>query len=106
MARRKVFEKTEEFRDKYRYRAGIEATISYYEKKTAASLKATGVNILRAATFKNGKNRDNGPTLSSLRPVLELYNIVKELLSSIMDDLRRMIRQSYICNQLPAKYTP
>ncbi len=118
LARRRAYERTDAFRERYRFRAGAEATMSYFDRKTgvkrlrvrgigavtcAAFLKATGVNILRAATFKNRKNRDNGPVLPSLQSVLGLFNVVKELLSSTMDDLGRMIRQSYIGNQLPAK---
>jgi len=104
-ARRRVYERTSEFPERYRYRAGAEATMSYYDRKTGvkqlrvrgikavsccAFLKATGVNILRAATFKNRRNRDNGPSLPHLQPILGLFNIVKELLASTMDDFRRM----------------
>ena len=120
LAKRRANERTEQFLERYRYRAGSEATNSYMDRKTGVKrvrmrgikavscsvfLKATAVNILRAATFKNRKIRDNGPSLPSIQPVLELFNVVKELVSSTMDDLRRMIRQLCIDNRLRVKTT-
>ena len=67
LAERRVREETPEFRDRYRFRAGIEGTISAYEARTGvkqlrvrgfeavrfcAILKATGVNIFRAAVVR------------------------------------------------------
>lgn len=64
LARRRAREKTDEFREKYRWRAGVEATMSRYKSQTgverlrvrglaavrfAATLKALGLNILRCA---------------------------------------------------------
>ncbi len=120
LAMRRAYERTAEFQDKYRFRAGIEATMSYLDRKTevkqlrvrgikavscCAFLKAAGVNILRSATFKNRKIRDNGPDPSGVYPVSGLIDAVKELLSSTMDDLRRMIRQLCIDNRLPVNTT-
>lgn len=68
LARRRAKEKTEAFREVYRFRAGAEATMSDLDRITrikhlrvrgmrqvrlAAVLKATGLNILRATTFRN-----------------------------------------------------
>jgi hypothetical protein len=67
LAERRAREQTPEFRDRYRYRAGIEGTISAYEARTGvkqlrvrgleavrfcATLKATGVNIFRATAVR------------------------------------------------------
>jgi hypothetical protein len=64
LAERRAYEKTDEFRRRYRWRAGIEATMSRYKSLTgsgrvryrglsrvtfAATLKALGLNIHRAA---------------------------------------------------------
>jgi hypothetical protein len=72
LSRRRAQEKTEEFRDVYRYRAGAEGTMSDLDRMTglkhlrvrgmpqvrvAAVLKATGLNILRAMAFKNRLRR-------------------------------------------------
>lgn len=70
LAERRAREQTREFRDRYRYRAGIEGTISAYEARTGvkqlrvrgfeavrfcATLKATGVNIFRATAVRRDR---------------------------------------------------
>jgi len=70
LARRRVYERSEEFNDRYRWRAGIKATMSEYDRRTGvkklrvrgikavqfcAKLKALGVNIFRAAAFRAAK---------------------------------------------------
>lgn len=72
LARRRANEKTSAFRDLYRYRAGVEATMSDLDRvsgtkklrvrgmravKMAIILKATGLNILRATAFKLRRRR-------------------------------------------------
>jgi hypothetical protein len=72
LARRRAQERTAAFREAYRYRAGAEATMSDLDRCTgikhlrvrgmvavrvAATLKATGLNILRATAFRCGKKR-------------------------------------------------
>ena len=67
LAQRRAYEQTEEFKDQYRWRAGVEATMSEYDRRTgvkhlrvrkfkavrfAAVLKATGLNIFRAAAVR------------------------------------------------------
>jgi hypothetical protein len=66
-AMRRQYENSEEFKDQYRWRAGVEATMSEYDRKTgvkhlrvrglkavrfSATLKALGVNIFRAAKVR------------------------------------------------------
>ena len=63
LAKRKAYEQTEEFKDRYRWRSGVEATMSEYDRRTgvkhlrvrglksvrySATLKAVGINIFRA----------------------------------------------------------
>ncbi len=72
LARRRAKEKTEAFRERYRFRAGAEGTMSDLDRITnikhlrvrgmpqvrlAAVLKATGLNILRATAFRNRLKR-------------------------------------------------
>ena len=67
LAERRAYENTEEFKDIYRYRAGVESTMSSYDRLTGvkrlrvrglkavrfcATLKALSVNIFRAAAFR------------------------------------------------------
>jgi DDE family transposase/transposase-like protein DUF772 len=71
LAQRRAFEKTEEFKDRYRWRAGVEATMSELDRRTGikhlrvrgfkavrfcAVLKAAGLNILRAAAVRKAAN--------------------------------------------------
>jgi len=72
LSRRRTKEKTEAFREAYRFRAGVEGTMSDLDRVTgikhlrvrgmrpvrvAAVLKATGLNILRASAFRTGKRQ-------------------------------------------------
>jgi len=76
LALRRSREATPEFRDTYRYRAGIEAAISQVDRLTgikhlrvrglaavsfAAFLKAAGINILRAAAFRIQEKLEHTP---------------------------------------------
>jgi len=74
LAQRRACEKTPEFREVYRFRAGIEGTMSQTDRKTGlkhlrvrglaavsfcSTLKAVGMNILRAVAFKNSQSEQN-----------------------------------------------
>jgi hypothetical protein len=67
IAKRREYEQTDQFKDRYRWRAGVEATMSEFDRKTgvkrlrvrglkavrfSAVLKAAGVNIMRAAAAR------------------------------------------------------
>ena len=67
LAKRRIHEQSAEFKDRYRWRAGVEATMSEYDRRTGvkhlrvrvlkavkfcAILKALGVNIFRAAALR------------------------------------------------------
>ena len=83
LARRRKQEQTPKFKERYRYRAGAEATMSDLARVTglkhlrvrgmlqvrlAATLKATGLNIRRAAAFRSRGGRPksgNNPPLSN-----------------------------------------
>lgn len=70
LAQRKRYEESSEFKDRYRYRAGVEATMSEFDRRTgvkhlrvrgmkavcfAVIMKAIGLNIFRAARHRNVK---------------------------------------------------
>ena len=82
LLRRRAFELTAEFHEQYRYRSGIEATNSEIARRTGikklrirglakvdycVKLKASGLNILRAAAYRR---RKGGQTLGILPPFL------------------------------------
>ena len=67
IARRRIYEQSDQFKDRYRWRAGVEATMSEYDRRTGvkhlrvrglkavkfcATLKALGINIFRAAALR------------------------------------------------------
>ena len=67
IAMRRIEEQTDRFKERYRWRAGVEATMSEFDRKTGVkhlrvrglkavkfcvTLKALGVNIFRAAAFR------------------------------------------------------
>jgi len=68
LAKRRKKEQSEEFKDRYRWRAGVEGTISEYDRRTgvkhlrfrgfgavrfAATIKAAAINIFRATVVRN-----------------------------------------------------
>jgi transposase len=74
LLRRRAFEQTAEFHEQYRYRSGIEATNSEIARRTGikklrirgldkvdycVKLKASGLNILRAAAYRRRKGGQN-----------------------------------------------
>ena len=74
LAKRRTHEKTPAFQEVYRFRAGIEGTMSQLDRRTGlkylrvrglvsvsfcATLKAAGINILRAVAFKNSETEGN-----------------------------------------------
>lgn len=93
LVHRRIFERTEEFKERYRFRAGVEATMSQIDRRTgikqlrvrgmkavsfAATLKATAINILRAAAHRKRKNKGKSPCVSPFESTIELIRIVKE----------------------------
>jgi hypothetical protein len=70
IAQCRIFERSKKFKDRYRWQAGVEATMGEYDRRTSvknhrvrgikavrfcAALKALGVNILRAAAVRAAK---------------------------------------------------
>jgi len=106
LARRRVKEKTAAFRETYRYRAGIEGTMSDLDRLTgikhlrvrgmtqvrvATTLKATGLNILRSAAFRIRKRRryaGNHGVDSAIRTIMWS---VKERFCDLLSHLRQAL---------------
>lgn len=99
IAHRRAYEKTPQFQDRYRWRAGIEGTMSEYKRRTGvgklrvrglkavrycAKLKALAINIFRATTFQKAnqaKEVCNSAPASAKIPIIlffkELFFAVK-----------------------------
>ena len=67
LAKRRTYEQSDDFKDRYRWRAGIESTMSEYDRRTGvkhlrvrglkavkycATLKALAINIFRATAVR------------------------------------------------------
>jgi hypothetical protein len=93
LAVRQQMETSDAFIETYRWRAGIEATMSQYNALTGvkhlrvrgmmavrycATLKAIGLNILRAVAVRKARNSSQGGAMSGLLPKLTPFPFVKE----------------------------
>lgn len=100
LARRRVYEESAEFRDRYRFRAGIEGTMSQLDRLTgiknlrvrgmssvsfAAYLKAAGINIIRAAAHQN---RETEGKPAPLHTFSALSCAIKERLQRVSAAIR------------------
>ena len=98
LAKRRRFERSEAFKEKYRWRAGAEATMSQYDRLTgvkhlrvrgfkavrfAAIMKATAVNIARAVAVKSARDRVKSSDQSHDFFFTRVYQIVKERIRSV-----------------------
>jgi hypothetical protein len=103
LARRRAHEKTPEFRDRYRFRAGVEATMSEYDRKTGvkrlrvrglgavryrATLKAAGLNIFRATAFRNRQMKEAAPGKGAIAKKSTAFGwrprVIKEQISVLL----------------------
>jgi hypothetical protein len=96
LSRRRQYEESQEFKEKYRYRSGVEATMSQYDRLTGvkhlrvrglkavrycAVMKAAALNIFRAAMVRIARNRAEAGRLSPNCSLKLLIKIFKELLA-------------------------
>lgn len=106
MARRRAREKTEPFRNRYRFRAGIEATFSALDRRTgvkhlrvrglpavrfAVVLKVLGLNLLRAAAVwhpeNGGRPAPNGRLTRVLDGIVSVHAKFMHLVRSVVNQL-------------------
>lgn len=98
VAARRAYQQTTEFRDRYRWRAGIEGAMSEYDRRTGvkrlrvrglkavrfcATLKAVGVNLFRATVVRRVRNWAGDTTPGSPSRFSWLFSRVKEQLSAL-----------------------
>lgn len=110
LAKRRAQEKTEAFRERYRFRAGAEGTMSDLDRITnlkhlrvrgmpqvrlAAVLKATGLNILRATAFRNRLKRKEKQKTGANLPQNRLIEAVKEQFQRLRNYLRPNAGENY-----------
>ncbi len=108
LLRRRAFEQTAEFHEEYRYRSGIEATNSELAQRTGikklrfrglpkmgycVKLKATGLNILRAAAYRRRKTGEE-PSITPISWSMKRFEIFKE---QILNQVGRIFSRSSFC---------
>jgi hypothetical protein len=97
LAKRRALEASEAFIDDYRYRAGIEATMSEFDRRTGvkklrvrgmpavrfyARMKATGLNLLRAGAVRKARRKAQGANGAHIGLVDTFIHAVKERIQS------------------------
>ena len=102
LAKRRAYEQTD-FKDRYRWRSGSEATVSEYDRRTGvkhlrvrgfkavrfcATLKAIGVNIFRAAAVRRAANHDDADHNKAKSTLNHAIFFVKEHFESIFSALK------------------
>jgi len=101
LAKRRAYEKTPAFQELYRFRAGIEGTMSQLDRKTGvkhlrvrglaavsfcATLKAAGLNLLRATAFRNSQDNENSALQQRNPGLFGLFSVFKEQFSALWAD--------------------
>jgi hypothetical protein len=104
LAKRRAYEQTDEFKDRYRWRSGSEATVSEYDRRTGvkhlrvrglkavrfcATLKAIGVNIFRATAVRKAVSCYHTAHGSSLCCQMNAIFVIKEHLQMALSQLRK-----------------
>ena len=112
MAQRRAHERTEAFKDRYRWRAGIEASMSEYDRRTGvnrlrvrgmeaaryyAVLQATGLNLYRAAAVRKARKAFYEPFGNLAGTIFQLLSGVKELICNYRLCERRFNVKIEIC---------
>ena len=105
LAQRRAYEQTDEFKDRYRWRSGIEATMSEYDRRTgvkhlrvrgfkavrfSATLKAVAVNIFRATAVRKALNTAKAAHQRGLSGQIHAIFIVKEHLLMAWGQLKKI----------------
>ena len=106
VAKRRATEQTSEFKDRYRWRAGAEATMSELDRRTgvkrlrvrgfkavrfSATLKAIGINLFRAAAVRKAANHDNADNSKIKSALNHAIFFVKEQLERIFSPLKNYV---------------
>jgi hypothetical protein len=92
-AHRRRYEESSAFKDRYRYRAGVEAAMSEFDRRTgvkhlrvrgmkavrfAAVMKAIGLNIFRASRYRRATSKSKSPLCSTVLACVLLFEHVKD----------------------------
>ena len=121
LARRRQYEQTDEFKDIYRMRAGVEATMSEIDRKTGvgrmrirglrsmrlyAMFKAAGINILRAARAKAAQLRQKYSENVANTPLPRIIFAFKEQMEAFFGKIRQIFGLKFGIGKNEPKTTP
>ena len=106
IAKRRAKEQEPEFKDKYRWRAGIEATMSEYDRRTGvkrlrvrgflavryrAILKAIAVNLFRATAVRNALTEEGEAPQPGDSILHRVILVVKERFGVVWEKVKRLV---------------
>jgi hypothetical protein len=107
LAKRRALEASEAFIDDYRWRAGVEATMSEFDRRTGvkklrvrqmpsvrfyARMKATGLNILRAGAVRKARRKAREAGATHIGLVDTLIHAVKEQIQRLVANFGTVFR--------------
>jgi hypothetical protein len=119
LARRRKQEQTPEFKERYRYRAGVEATMSDLDRVTgikhlrvrgmtqvrlAATLKVTGLNIRRATAFRSRGGRPKSGKNPPLSSWFQRFSAFRSSLRSKLEQLKALAGQFHFSVDFPCGF--
>jgi hypothetical protein len=105
LAQRRAYERSNAFKDRYRWRSGIEATMSEYDRRTGvkhlrvrgfkavrfcATLKAAAMNIFRATAVRRALNGDTAAHQRGLSGHIPVIFVVKEHVLMVWSQLNKI----------------
>jgi hypothetical protein len=112
VARRRQFEASDEFTDIYRWRAGVEATMSQYDRLTGvkrlrvrgfgavrfcAIMKAAGINIIRAAAVRITQRKNRRPAMGLFLSDLMPFSFFKERIGRCWSSILKIYELNFVC---------
>lgn len=119
LAKRRAHERTPAFKDKYRFRSGIEATMSLYDRKTGvkqlrvrglsavsfcATLKAAAVNIFRATAFRNRIKGEKPAPEPRTTGIIDILHTFKGQTLNAIANVRQLFRLSQPYSRFVAQF--
>jgi hypothetical protein len=109
IAVRRAGEQTQSFAEVYRWRAGIEATMSEFARRTgvknlrvrgkpavrfAATMKAAGLNLLRAGAVRKARRKASRSGLGTKSLIDAIYTAVKDQIIMLLSNLKLVFLKS------------
>ena len=110
LTKRRIYEQTPKFKNRYRWRAGAEATMSEFDRRTGvkhlrvrglkavrfcATLKAIGVNLFRAAAVRKAANYDKAAINKAAATLNHAISIIKEHFMTTLSHLKSILTNSW-----------